>query len=259
MRHSDQTLIFPREKTPLKPPFKSGDGDSGPWIDVVSVFLFFLTIIISFTKETNKQLNLSRQRALVAESEKTQAQLSFLKAQVNPHFLFNTLNNIYTLAIINDKNTAPSIMKLSNIMRYITDEAGNDFVSLQKELNCLADFIDLQKLRLTQKTTLLFEVEGDCEKQKIAPLILMAFVENAFKYGISNHRSNKLVIKVFCEQNSLNLFCQNTMHPDKTNTERSGIGLENTRRRLNYIYKNMHVLNVNHDINWYTVNLSIQL
>jgi len=250
---------FPMDGKPFNPGFERGDHNTGPRIDIVSVFLFFLIIIISFTKETNKQLILTTQRALIAEAEKAQAELSFLKAQVNPHFLFNTLNNIYTLAIIKDENTAPSIMKLSNIMRYVTDEARNDFVSLQEELNCITDFIDLQKLRLTQKTTLLFELEGDFENKKIAPLIIMTFVENVFKYGISNHSSNKLVIKIFCKQNSLILFCQNTIYPDKIKTERSGIGLENTRRRLNYIYKNMHILNVDQNKNLFTVNLTIQL
>jgi len=189
---------MPPDHKPMPPfngkPFRGGPergSHAGPRIDVASVFLFFLTIIISFTKETNKQLSLTTQRALIAETEKAQAELSFLKAQVNPHFLFNTLNNIYTLAIIKDANTAPSIMKLSNIMRYITDETRHDFVNLQQELNCITDFIDLQKLRLTQKTTLLFELDGDFENKKIAPLILMAFIENAFKYGVSNHKRNK--------------------------------------------------------------------
>ncbi|MEH3112080.1 sensor histidine kinase [Pedobacter terrae] len=241
------------------PPGHERGTNTGPSVDVASVFLFFLTIIISFTKETNKQLSLTTQRALIAEAEKAQAELSFLKAQVNPHFLFNTLNNIYTLAIIKDENTAPSIMKLSSIMRYITDETGNDFVRLQQELDCITNFIDLQKLRLTKKTTLLFELEGDFENKKIAPLILMAFTENVFKYGISNHHSNKLIIKIFSRQNSLILFCQNNLYPEKINTERSGIGLENTRRRLNHIYKNMHILTIDTSQNLFTVNLTIQL
>jgi len=241
------------------PPAPGGRPNNGPRIDIASVFLFFLAIIISFTKETNKQLSLTKQRALIAEAEKVQAELSFLKAQVNPHFLFNTLNNIYTLAVIKDENTAPSIMKLSNLMRYITDEAGHDFVDLQQELDCITDFIDLQKLRLTRKTELIFEIEGDFENKKIAPLLLLAFVENVFKYGISNHKSNKLIIKIFCKQNSLILFCQNTTYPDKINTERSGIGLENTKRRLNYLYTGMHILNIENRNNLFTVNLNIQL
>lgn len=239
------------------PPGKRLNG--GPRIDIASLFLFFLTIIISFTKQTSRQLNLTTQRALLAEAEKVQAELSFLKAQVNPHFLFNTLNNIYTLAIIKDDNTGPSIMKLSNIMRYITDEAGHDFVDLQQEIDCITDFIDLQKLRLTKKTSLIFELEGDFENKKIAPLLLMAFVENVFKYGVSNHNENMLIIKLFSKQNSLILFCQNAIYPDKINPERNGIGLENTKRRLNYLYKDLHILSVETKNQLFTVNLTIQL
>ena len=94
---------------------------------------------------------------------------------------------------------------------------------------------------------------------KITKLILMAFIENVFKYGISNHNRNKLTIKIFSRQNSLILFCQNTLYPDKINTERSGIGLKNTKQRLNYLYKNRHILSVDTNNNLFTVNLTIQL
>lgn len=244
--------------TDFRPPSGRRLGE-GPRLDIASVFLFFLTFIIGFTKQTNIQLNLTTQRALLAEAEKVQAELSFLKAQVNPHFLFNTLNNIYTLAIIKEDNTGPSIMKLSNMMRYITDEAGHDFVDLQQEIDCITDFIDLQKLRLTKKTLLIFELEGDFKNKTIAPLLLMAFVENVFKYGVSNHNENTLIIKLFSKQNSLILFCQNTIYPEKVTAERSGIGMENTKRRLNYLYKDHHILYIDTKNQLFTVNLTIQL
>lgn len=248
-----------------KPPFDSKPPNMdqqrpGPKIDVLSVFLFLIVITVEVIIATNKQLNLTTQRALSAEAEKSQAELSFLKAQVNPHFLFNTLNNIYTLAIIKHDNTAPSIMKLSNIMRYITDEAGDEFVSLNNEINCIEDFISLHKLRLGKKTELIYELNGNLEKErKIAPLILMAFVENVFKYGISNHKSNKLIIRLALEDNVLSLFCQNSIHPDKINKERSGIGLTNTKKRLQYIYPDKHILEINDDDNLFTVKLTIYL
>ncbi|WP_165501684.1 sensor histidine kinase [Pedobacter frigiditerrae] len=249
----------PPHSTENRPPM-GNERRSGPKIDVLSVFLFLIIITIEVIIETNKQLSLTTQRAISAEAQKTEAELSFLKAQVNPHFLFNTLNNIYTLAIIKDENTAPSIMKLSNIMRYITDEAGNEFVSLRNEVDCIEDFIALHKLRLGKKTTLNYEVKGflDAEK-KIAPLILMAFVENVFKYGISNHSSNKLIIKLAIEDNILNLLCQNSIYPDKKDTERSGIGLTNTKKRLDYIYPNKHILEINDDDKLFTVKLTIHL
>lgn len=253
---------MPRREVPnfsAKPPHLF-EKRGGPKIDVLSFFLFLIIVIVEVIIETNKQLNLTTQRAISAETQKTQAELSFLKAQVNPHFLFNTLNNIYTLAIIKHDHTAPSIMKLSNIMRYITDEAGDEFVSLRKEIDCIEDFIALHKLRLGKKTALIYEFKGSFETDpKIAPLILMAFVENVFKYGISNHKSNKLIIKLAIEDHVLSLFCQNSIYPDKKNTERSGIGLTNTKKRLKYIYPNKHILDINEDDKLFTIKLTIHL
>lgn len=230
-----------------------------PLIDVVSVLLFFMVIALAIIKATDKQLALTTQRALQAETEKAQAELSFLKAQVNPHFLFNILNNIYTLAITKADNTGPSIMKLSNMMRYLTDEAGDDLVNLQKEIDCITDYIDLQRLRLTQKTLIHFEVAGNTDEKKIAPLILMAFVENVFKYGVSNHKSSNLIIKITIQENTLHFYCENPIHHDKQVTKRNGIGLENTQKRLQYVYPDRHILVVNNDGKLFKVDLSIYL
>ncbi|WP_443936759.1 histidine kinase [Pedobacter sp. MW01-1-1] len=243
------------KEPPAFAPMKNQPGR--PRVDVISLFLFFIVITLGFTQETNWLLRMTTQRAILAETEKAQAELSFLKAQVNPHFLFNTLNNIYTLAIIKDDNTAPSIMKLSKIMRYITDEAGHDFVDLKNEIDCISNFIALQQLRLTQKTMLVYELKGSFENKKIAPLILMAFVENIFKYGISNHQKSTLIIKLNTQERFINLYCQNTIFPEKKNTERTGIGLENTKQRLKYIYPDRHMLSINNSDGFFTVNLSI--
>jgi archaellin len=236
-----------------------GPKQGGPLIDIISVFIFFIIIILDVSKATNKQLRLTTERALRAEAEKAHAELSFLKAQVNPHFLFNILNNIYTLAVIKDDNTAPSIMKLSNMMRYLTDEAGNDEVDLAQEITCMSDYIDLQKLRLTQKTNLIYEVIGNPNQKKIAPLILMAFVENVFKYGISNHKKNQLQIKLLVEKTLVNLYCENTINHEKKTERRTGIGLENTKKRLQYIYPNQHILEVTNDQKVFKINLTIHL
>ncbi|WP_113636834.1 sensor histidine kinase [Nubsella zeaxanthinifaciens] len=243
------------------PPHRNEHGpkQGGPLIDIISVFIFFIIIILDVSKATNKQLRLTTERALKAEAEKAHAELSFLKAQVNPHFLFNILNNIYTLAVIKDENTAPSIMKLSNMMRYLTDQGGNDEVDLEEEITCMSDYIDLQRLRLTQKTNLIYEVTGDPSQKKIAPLILMAFVENVFKYGISNHKKNQLVIKLFIEQTFVNLYCENTINPEKKTEKRTGIGLENTKKRLGYLYPNRHILEVTNDQKVFKINLTIHL
>ncbi|RZL32376.1 MAG: histidine kinase [Pedobacter sp.] len=245
-----------REQRNMPPP---ENGRHGPLVDIVSVFLFLLVTIVGITKNTNTQLRLTIQRALQAEAEKANAELSFLKAQINPHFLFNILNNIYTLAIIKDDNTGPSIMKLSNMMRYITDEVGDDFVSLEKEVACITDYIDLQQLRLTKKTTVNYQFSGFLTEQKIAPLILMAFVENVFKYGISNHKASSLNIKLDIRENVINFYCENAIHQDKKVEKRTGIGLENTKKRLMHVYPDRHILAIDNNNNLFKVNLTIHL
>src|SRR6201999_1188599 len=113
------------------------------------------------------------------ENQKLNTELSFLKSQVNPHFFFNTLNNIYSLAIVRSEKTAPAVMKLSAIMRYILTETERDLVPLSNEVDFINNFIDLQKVRLTDKVTLNFSTEGSVDDLLVAPLLFIPFVENA--------------------------------------------------------------------------------
>jgi two-component system LytT family sensor kinase len=129
-------------------------GKRGPRIDIISVMLFIMIIILSVAMDLTRRWRETTERAAIAEADKANAELSFLKAQINPHFLFNTLNNIYSMAVTKNENTAGTIMKLSNIMRYVTDDVNEDYVSLQSEVDCITDYIDLQKLRLGKKVSL---------------------------------------------------------------------------------------------------------
>ncbi|MDF2189589.1 histidine kinase [Paraflavitalea sp. CAU 1676] len=227
----------------------------GPF-DFVSIFLFLLAISLSIALQTTWRWRLTEKRALQAEAEKAQAELAFLKAQINPHFLFNTLNNIYSLAVTNNEHTAASIMKLSNILRYITDETRQDFVPLQQEIECIQDYIDLQQLRLGQKTTVSFKVIGNVIALSIPPFILMTFVENAFKYGISNHQASLIDISLEATDNHLLFRCSNSLFPRKQ-AERTGIGIENTRQRLEHLYPGRHSLNISTGNNLFEVVLDI--
>ena len=244
---------------PIPPGSPPQKGSPVPLLDIVSIFLFLLAVIIGIATETNKQLRLTMQRALQAETEKANAELAFLKAQVNPHFLFNTLNNVYTLAFTQDSNTAPAILKLSNMMRYLTEDARNDEVSLEMEIACMTDYIELQKLRLTEKTQVDYQLKGNFANKKVAPLILMAFIENVFKYGVSNHKNSKLVIKLLVEHHLINLYCENTINHDKKNEKRTGIGMENTKKRLQYTYPGRHILEVENNQKTFKINLTIHL
>jgi LytS/YehU family sensor histidine kinase len=225
-------------------------------MDIVSVFLFILTIVLGMAIQVSRQWRDTRQQVIRAEADKAQAELSFLKAQINPHFLFNTLNNLYSLAVTKNPQTADSIMKLSNIMRYVTDDATQDFVSLQSEIDCITDFIDLQRLRLNNKSHVDFTITGNPQHKTIAPLILMTFVENVFKYGISNHESSVITIKLFVTETQISFFCRNTIF-NSGNGDRTGIGIANTRKRLEHLYPGKHLLNITSQNGLYIVELTL--
>lgn len=226
--------------------------------DIMSTILFLLVWLLSSAMFVFRKWRLTEQRALQAEAEKANAELSFLKAQVNPHFLFNTLNNIYSLAVSKSEHTADSIMKLSNIMRYITDEAREDKVSLQQELDCMRDYIDLQRLRLGKNAQVMFTATGPMERKKIPPLLLMTFVENAFKYGISNHEPSPIVIRVEAGEKELYFETMNKLYEKKSQLERTGIGQQNALKRLQHMYPSKHTISIDTAGGFYTVKLSLQ-
>ena len=243
------------------------DGGFGPGrqpqrrhiVDLFSIFLLSTIWALSTALRITQQWSETEQRAVKAEADKANAELSFLKAQINPHFLFNTLNNIYSLAVRQHENTADSIMKLSNIMRYVTDDVNRDFVSLESEVACITDYIDLQRLRLSKKVHIDFAVSGNPDGKRIPPLVLMTFIENVFKYGISSHEPSTITIKLFAEEKNITFFCQNKLFSTERRVERTGIGIINTKQRLEHVYPNRHLLNISTDDGLYTVQLTLMV
>ncbi|MBD0375862.1 MAG: sensor histidine kinase, partial [Flavisolibacter sp.] len=231
----------------------------GQRIDIVSIVLFFTALSVSSALRIVKQWRLTEQRVAQAEAEKVNAELSSLKAQINPHFLFNTLNNIYTLAVIKSEATPTAIMQLAHIMRYVTDDVRQDYVPLKREVECMGHYIDLQRLRLNEKTTIEFFVTGNVEGKQIAPLILMTFVENVFKYGISSHEPSPVTIRLTAPDNKIEFCCQNRIHKTQEKEERTGVGIENTRKRLAYLYPDKHNLKIDTGNGYFTVQLTLQV
>jgi len=241
------------------PPFNNDRPKSGgEHFDITSIFIFIMVIGVGTALQSIKQWQRFERRALLAEADKANAELSFLKAQINPHFLYNTLNNIYTLCLINSDQAAESIMKLSRIMRYVTDEADHDEVSLEKEVACISNFIDLQKLRLGKKVNLSYTTEGAPEKYRIAPLILMTFVENVFKHGLSNHHESKLLISVKAAEDQITFFSRNPIFKRRHDPRQRSVGLENTRKRLDYLYADRYDLTITDNDNFFTVLLVLR-
>ncbi len=226
-----------------------------PMVDIVSIFLLLIVVLLVISDFALKSSRRTEERALRAEAGKAQAELSFLKAQINPHFLFNTLNNIYSLAVTKSEATADSIMKLSNIMRYITDEGNETMVPLQDEIDCINDYISLQKLRLGEDYMVSFEMEGQVMGKKLPPLVLMTFVENAFKHGVSNHEKSSILFKIVAGEKYIHFFAENKLFNIPRNTERTGVGIANTRKRLEVLYPEKHLLKITEEAPAYIVEL----
>ena len=242
-----------------------GQNPSARWhtrhrsLDSISLFIFIMIMALSTAIKIIQQWRLTERRAIRAEADKTTAELSFLKAQINPHFLFNTLNNIYTLAVIKDNHAADSIMKLSNIMRYVTDDVVDDLVPLQSEVDCISDYIELQRLRISDRTIVNFIIEGNVEGKKIAPLVLMTFIENVFKYGVSKHEKTTIDINIRVSDTDISFFCRNHVFVSRDESQPTGIGIKNTRQRLNHLYPGSHLLNIWSENDQHSVQLIIKI
>ena len=196
------------------------------------------------------------------ENEKLTAELRFLKAQVNPHFLFNTLNNLYYLAMINSPNTTEVIEKLSQMMRYMLYDSNHPKVSMTKEIEYMKNYISLEKLRLDNQVPITFDIKGNSDSVQIVPLIFITFLENAFKHGVSNSMNNAYVnISIHIEGQQCTYCVENSKLPPnhETTNEKSGIGLQNVNRRLELSYPNNYELIVNEDDKDYMVVLKLNL
>ena len=213
--------------------------------------LFLFILILSFV------LRVSNQLAKI-KSEKLKAEVSYLKAQINPHFLFNTLNSIYALTLEKSDEAPEAVLKLSSMMRYVVTESMVDFVGLDKELTYIKDYIALQQLRLDENTKVVFEIKGSGLGKQIAPLILISFIENAYKYGVNPDQQSTINIHIDINDKELYLQVGNQIVvdvlPEDLKTEK---GISNTLKRLNYMYPNQHELKITNDLKQYHVSLKL--
>jgi len=174
-------------------------------------------------------------------NEKLKSELSFLKSQINPHFLFNTLNGIYSLSLKKSDKTPGAILKLSELMRHMLIESGSESIPIEKEIEFLENYIELQKLRLPSEAHIVLNVIGKSDNLKIQPLLLISFVENAFKHG--NIFSNTYInIELLFKENELTFKANNKISTSSEKDENSGIGLENVKKRLELLYPDQYIL-----------------
>ncbi len=210
--------------------------------------------------EEEKQKN-TKSLMLELEMNKAKSELELLKNQLSPHFVFNTLNTIYSLALDKSAQIPEAILKMSNMYRYILDNSDNKYVSLKKECNFIADYIDLEKLRFEEYRKINYKIKGDINNKNIAPMILITFVENCFKHGISINKSKSFVeINLNISGNNIIFEVRNSI-PDKKNslTVSSGKGIVNVKRRLEFLYPEKYDLIIKQEPNFFYVKLIIDL
>lgn len=188
-------------------------------------------------------------------------ELELLKAQLNPHFFFNTINNIYSLVYKKSDEAPAALMKMSDIMRYMLYESKAEKVPLEKEIEHLNDYIELQKLRFTNPGFIDYLVTGDISTHHVPPMMLLSFVENAFKHGKKRVSNPGIIIRINATDKLLNFIVSNYIIEStmKTDTGDAGIGLRNIRRRLELLFPGAHDLTITVRDDRYTVNLNIYL
>jgi hypothetical protein len=203
-------------------------------------------------------LFISEKQKKLLENERLNAELNFLKLQINPHFLFNTLNSIYSQAHFRSEQTEHSILKFSRIMRYVLYDSAAEKISLSQDLEYISNYIDLQQLRLSKNITIQYHVTGQVAGLSIAPLLLITFIENAFKHGISYTAPSEIKIAIAVTGRELSLTVGNAI-TQLNRGSTGGVGLINARRRLDVLYPNRHLLDVVENNHLYIVNLKIEL
>ena len=221
---------------------------------ITNVFLMYITVF--FASIALRIANRWQQ----TEKERFNAQLSYLTSQINPHFLFNTLNSIYGMTIVAAPKAADMVSKLSEMMRYTLDSSRNNKVSLNEELNYLQGYIELQKVRLDKNISLDVSIEDDDSGLSIAPLILLPFIENAFKYGVNAEQNSNIKIHIKTDDSSLKLIVfNNKVDVDEQHLKKTGFGIANTKNRLELIYPETHKLELIENDYDYTVKLDLEL
>lgn len=225
----------------------------------LGMFASFVMFVLSWAASSGIRLSMewkkADERRKESENARLNAELLQLKSQLNPHFLFNTLNGIYTLTLAKNEAAPDAVMKLSHLLRYVMAEANADMVPLEHDLEHLRHFIDLHQMRLTAQTPVHFNVEGNPAGQFIAPLLLLPFVENAFKFGSSARELSPIDIAVKITAQQLFFSCRN--HIRNQVDDSTGIGISNTRRRLELLYPGHYQLDISTQKEVFLVQLSI--
>jgi LytS/YehU family sensor histidine kinase len=241
--------------------------------DYALVMMLGELYVISFVTAIKIIIDWMGENKRVARLEKTQleTELRFLRSQISPHFFFNTLNNIYSLSLSKSEKTPETILKLSELMRYLLYETKPNLQSLEKEITCVRNYLDLEKIRYGEKLKIEFEVMGNVENKKLAPMLLIPFIENAFKHGVNKSRGNVFIKIALNIENDILYFRSCNSLPNLEYTKNlsiqefkkhlaGGIGIANVKKRLALGYnKEDYDLEIKEENQEFIVNLKLRL
>jgi two-component system, LytTR family, sensor kinase len=237
---------------PIQPPFRQMHQYN---FGFTSLFLIFFSLGMRVIDRHTQTEKLQKE----LEKEKLNSELALLKNQISPHFFFNTLNNIYSLISINAEDSQQAVLKLSKLMRYMLYDSESGNILLSSEIAFMNNYIDLMKLRMSDKISLKVSFPEKYDDISIPPLLFIPFIENSFKHGISYREISYIDIRLLTTKDSISFFCSNSIVKprEEIESEHSGIGLENVSKRLNLLFPGKHELKINRSGNSFEVVLNI--
>jgi len=238
---------------------------TSPYVDIFGLLTTIFVLGISTSIAVIQKWERDNSARLDLEKQNIVAELSFLKAQIHPHFFFNTLHSIYALTYSDVGTSRKVIHKLSRMMRYLLYETHQNKVPLSKELSFIRDYIEVMKLRTKENTQIEYTIPELHDDPLIAPMLLLPYVENAFKHGVDDVKTSTIIVSIDCDSSALELKIRNMVVKSRweelTSIAHSGIGMTNTRRRLDMLYKDNYSLQFGEDVQTgeYNLHLSINL
>ena len=264
MAFEHQRPPSPDEAPPLpdkRPPGKFRHHNPPPIVgerDILSIIVLILLFGANLGIKGYFRSRKDNKRLAELEKQNLEQQLEYLRYQINPHFFMNTLNNIHALIDIDPAKAQETIVELSKMMRFVLYEGDKKGVPLSKEMDFIRTYVKLMQLRYTDKVRISLDLPAEVPDRTIPPLMLISFIENAFKHGVSYQRESFIEIKIEVEDQSLNFSCRNSK-ADKPNEAKGGVGLANVRKRLDLLFEDHYTLRINNEADIYTVELNIPL
>ncbi len=223
-----------------------------------AVWLLYVVVeVFSFAVGMLTEINHQRLVRKELENERNKAELALYKAQINPHFLFNTLNTIYGMMITKSDKTEIVMEQFINLTKYMYNNSNRDFISINEEVEYIEQYVELQKQRLNDFADISFDYRIEENEMRVPPMILITFVENAFKYGVSSNEPCFIHINLGQKENSIYFSVENKIF-DRLSRQSKKTGIANCRKRLALLYPNKHMLDINNENGLFTVNLTIQ-